>query len=88
MTKAGAISGFFTGLTAATFWILFIHAKESTPLGLCKFLFGVPTLAGTASKLQFVDPIVFALPLSILVTIVVSLMTKPPTEEHLAKCFK
>jgi len=88
ITKAGAISGFFTGLTAATFWILFIHAKESTPLGLCKFLFGVPTLAGTATKLQFVDPIVFALPLSILVTIVVSLMTKPPTDEHLAKCFK
>jgi SSS family solute:Na+ symporter len=88
ITKAGAISGFFTGLTAAAFWILFVHAKESAPLGLCKLLFGVPSLAGTASKLQFVDPIVVALPLSIVVTIVVSIMTKPPTEEHLAKCFK
>jgi SSS family solute:Na+ symporter len=88
ITKAGAISGFFTGLTAAAFWILFVHAKESAPLGLCKLIFGVPSLAGAASKLQFVDPIVVALPLSMLVTIIVSLMTKPPTEEHLAKCFK
>ncbi len=88
ITKAGAISGFFTGLTAAAFWILFVHAKESAPLGLCKLIFGVPSLAGAASKLQFVDPIVVALPLSMAVTIIVSLMTKPPTEEHLAKCFK
>ena len=88
ITKAGAISGFFTGLGAASFWILFVHAKESAPLGLCKLIFGVPSLAGAASKLQFVDPIVVALPLSMLVTIIVSLMTKPPTEEHLAKCFK
>ncbi len=88
ITKAGALSGFFTGMTAAAFWILFVHAKESAPLGLCKLIFGVPSLAGAASKLQFVDPIVVALPLSIVVTIVVSLMTTPPTEEHLAKCFK
>lgn len=88
ITKAGALSGFFTGMIAAAFWILFVHAKESAPLGLCKLLFGVPSLAGAASKLQFVDPIVVALPLSIIVTIVVSLMTNPPAEDHLAKCFK
>ena len=42
-------SRFFTGLTSASLWILFIHAKESAPLGLCKLLFGVPTLAGTGT---------------------------------------
>lgn len=85
--EAGAVSGFFTGLTAAALWILFIHVKESAPLGLCKLLFGVPTLAGTATKLQFVDLFVVALPLSIIVTIVVSILTKPPAG-HLKKCFR
>jgi len=88
ITKAGAVAGFFTGLTVAAFWILFIHSKESAPLGLCKLLFGVPSLAGTATKLQFVDPIVVSLPLSILVTVVVSFFSKPPTENHLKKCFR
>lgn len=87
ITKAGAVSGFFTGLAVAAFWLLFVHAKESAPLGLCKLIFGVPSLAGSA-KLQFVDPIVVALPLSIIVTIAVSMMTEPPAGAHLEKCFK
>jgi SSS family solute:Na+ symporter len=88
ITRAGALAGFFSGLSSALFWILFIHTKESAPLGLCKSLFGVPSLAGGASRLQFVDPIVVALPLSIAVTVIVSLMTKAPGDEHIEKCFR
>jgi SSS family solute:Na+ symporter len=35
-----------------------------------------------------VDPILVALPLAILATVVVSLMTKSPREKHLVECFK
>ncbi len=86
ITKAGALAGFFSGLATASFWIMFMHAKESAPLGLCKALFGVSSLAGQSS-LQFVDPIVVALPVSIVATIVVSIFTKSPDSEHLERCF-
>jgi SSS family solute:Na+ symporter len=86
ITKAGALAGFFSGLATSSFWIMFMHAKESAPLGLCKAFFGVPTLAGQSS-LQFVDPIVVALPVSIVVTIMVSIFTKSPDSEHLERCF-
>lgn len=84
ITKAGALAGFFSGLTVALFWMLFIYAKIAAPLGLCTALFGAPTLA---VKFQFIDPIVVALPVSILVTLIVTLATKPPAEDHIRKCF-
>jgi SSS family solute:Na+ symporter len=34
-----------------------------------------------------VDPLVIALPISALVLIVVSLLSRPPAPGHLAKCF-
>lgn len=86
ITKAGALAGFFSGLFAASFWIVFIHAKESAPLGLCKALFGVSSLAGQSS-LQFVDPIVVALPISVVITLVVSFVSESPDSKHLERCF-
>jgi SSS family solute:Na+ symporter len=35
-----------------------------------------------------VDPIVVAFPLAFLVTIIVSLATKPPMKKHIDDCFK
>jgi SSS family solute:Na+ symporter len=87
ITKNGALSGFFTGAFASILWMAFVHSKESVPMGLCKAIFRVDTLAG-ASKWQYMDPLIIALPLSIVVTIAVSMMTKAPTEEHLKKCFE
>lgn len=86
ITRAGALAGFVGGFASCFFWIAFVHSKESVPLGLCKMIFNVDTLAGT-SKLQFLDPIVIALPISILLTIAVSAFTKPPEADHLKKCF-
>jgi SSS family solute:Na+ symporter len=34
-----------------------------------------------------VDPLVVALPLSILTAIIVSLLTKPPADAHIQRCF-
>lgn len=86
ITKAGALSGFFAGALSSLLWMTFVHSKESVPIGLCKLIFKVDTLAG-ASKWAFLDPLIIALPISIIVTLAVSMMTKPPSEEHLKKCF-
>lgn len=79
-TKAGAIASFVGGIAVSTFWLVFVHAKEAAPLGICKALFGVPTLAGTSIVAQ-VDPIVVSLPISALLMLVVSLATSLGQEE-------
>jgi len=79
-TRAGALASFVGGLAVSSFWLVFVHAKESAPLGLCKMLFGVPSLAGKTIISQ-VDAIVIALPISVLLMVVVSLATKRTNEE-------
>jgi SSS family solute:Na+ symporter len=86
-TKAGAIAGLVTGSFVTLFWYLFIHKAESTPLGIAKMLIGRDVLI-TQMPWPVVDPLIVAFPLAILATIVVSLMTKPPSQEHLEECFK
>lgn len=79
-TKAGAVASFVGGLAVSLFWLMFMHAKEAVPLGLCKALFGVPSLSGT-SILSQVDPIVIAVPVSVILMIAVSLATKQKDED-------
>ncbi|MDD2654184.1 MAG: sodium:solute symporter family protein [Candidatus Omnitrophica bacterium] len=86
MTKTGAIASILTGTFGTILWLLFIHQKESEALGLCKLLFNKPTLA--SFPWVVVDPIVAILPISLIVAIVVSLMTKKPSKEHLDNCFR
>ena len=86
MTKAGAISGLLAGFLTWGFWVLFVHAKESSALGLCKLIFNQPTLAGS-SVWAVVDPIVIGLPVSILVTVIISLLTSKPSEKEVARSF-
>jgi SSS family solute:Na+ symporter len=86
-TKAGAIAGLVTGALVTLFWYLFIHKAESTPLGIAKMLLGRDMLI-TQMPWPVVDPLIVAFPLAIIVTIAVSLMTKPPSKEHLEECFK
>ena len=86
MTRAGAIYSMLVGFLGTAFWLLFVHQKESEALGLCKLFFNKPTLA------QFpwtvVDPIVVVLPVSFVVAIVASLLTKKMSKEHIDSCFK
>lgn len=86
MTKTAAICSMLFGFLGTAFWLLFIHQKESAALGLCKFIFNKPTLA--RAPWTMVDPIVVILPLSFLVAIAVSLVTKKPTKDHVEACFK
>lgn len=85
-TKAGAIAGLVTGTFVTVFWYLFVHKAESAPLGIAKMLLGREVLI-TQMPWPVVDPIVVALPLAFVVTIAVSLMTKPMSRNYVEGCF-
>jgi SSS family solute:Na+ symporter len=87
ITRAGAIACFLSGTIVSLFWLFFVHAKESVPLGLCRLLFGVDSLAGD-TKWKLVDPLIVSLPVSAFFTLAVSALTRPPKAGHLDKCFR
>jgi SSS family solute:Na+ symporter len=74
------------GFVVSSFWLLFVHFKEAKALGFCKALFGTHSLIG--GKIAFVDALIIALPLSVIVLVIVSLMSKPTCKDHLKKCFE
>jgi SSS family solute:Na+ symporter len=76
------------GLAASLFWLLFIKAKEAGAIGLVQRLTdGKSSLLEDVLNWPSVDPIMIALPLSILTAIVVSAFTQAPDRAHLARCF-
>jgi SSS family solute:Na+ symporter len=85
-TRAGVWSAIAVGAGVSAFGLLFLHRKESAMLGICKMLTGKTELI-SAHPWPFVDPFIYALPLSLLTLIVVSLLTTPPDEAHLERCF-
>ena len=85
VTKAGAIASMIVGLGASSFWLLFVHFKEAKALGICKAVFGVNSLL--SGNIIFIDALIIALPLSTLTIIIVSLISKPMSQEHLERCF-
>lgn len=86
-TKEGAIAGLVTGTLISLFWILFGYKKTAEPLGISKAIMGHSTIV-TSVPWPTVDPMIMALPVAIIVTIVVSLLTKPPEQEFIEKCFE
>ena len=86
-TKAGAIAGLLTGTFVTILWYLFIHKAEAVPLGISKMLLGRDLLVADMPW-PVVDPIMVALPLAALVTVVVSLITKRMDRGHLEDCFR
>ncbi len=85
LTKQGALAGMLVGMVVSLFWVVLVHDKEATSLGVCQALFGRATLLGP--PWVFMDSLTLALPLSALVTFVVPLLTRAPDVEHLARCF-
>ncbi|MDD5347895.1 MAG: sodium:solute symporter family protein [Candidatus Omnitrophica bacterium] len=86
MTKAGAISSMCVGFFGTALYLLFIHEKEAVAIGLCKFIFNKPVLAG--SPWTVVDPIVVILPISLVTAFLVSTFTKKLPRDHVEACFK
>lgn len=78
-TRKGALASLLTGFTTSMFCMLFLHKAEAAPIGLCRMLTGRDVLIDVYPWFA-IDPIVFALPVSILVIIVVSLLTQQEKE--------
>lgn len=78
MTKEGAIASMISGFVVSSFWLTFVHFNEAKQLGIAKAIFKTDSLL--SGKIIFVDALIIALPISTLVAIVVSLMTKVDKE--------
>lgn len=85
-TTKGAYWSMLAGFLVSVFCLIFIHLKEAAPLGICKAIFGTDVLI-SAHPWPLVDPIIIALPISIIVFIVTSLFTTKNDTNHLAKIF-
>ncbi len=88
VTKAGAIASMVGGICASFVWMIFFHY-----LGSAALFNKVNVVAGSQPtswiwQLQYVDPIVIALPISYVLCIWVSRKTKKMPREHLNRCFK
>jgi len=66
--------------------MLFVHKSNAAMLKLVVVLTGKESLL--AYPWDSVDPILIAFPLAFVVTVVVTLFTKPVKKEILDKCFK
>lgn len=86
ISREAALACFWSGLGTSVFWLFFVHIKESKPLGICKALFGNDSLFSNP-QIQNINPIIIALPISILVTVIVSLFTKAPDAKLIEKSF-
>jgi len=86
MTKLSAYVSFFVGTIVSLFWICFVHIKESKPLLLCNNLFGVDSIA-EGTKWALVDPLVIALPASIVTLLLFKNIGATLPQKHIAQCF-
>jgi solute:Na+ symporter, SSS family len=87
VTKAGAMASMITGSVVTTLWLVFVKDAEAQSLGICHALFGVPSLLTKSPNWPVVDPLLVALPLSLLALVVVSFATKKPSEKFLSGIF-
>ncbi|WP_261130756.1 sodium:solute symporter family protein [Bacillus sp. Marseille-Q3570] len=71
-TRAGATYSIVTGFTASILGFLFFHQKEAAAFGISKAIFGKETVL--AFPWTHVDPLFYALPLSAIVFVVISLL--------------
>jgi SSS family solute:Na+ symporter len=85
-TREGAIAGIVSGVVASLFWLLFIFKNTAIGLGVCQSLTGLPMLI-TEMPFPAIDPLVIGVPVSLIFTIIVSLLTKPMEQEHIDKCY-
>ena len=75
-----------SGYAVSIFGYLFLSASEAAEVGLVEMLLGRETLF--EFPWTVIDPLVYALPVSAAVFIIISLIDKPVDEEHVDKCFK
>jgi SSS family solute:Na+ symporter len=74
-TRLAAVSSMWTGLLVSLFVLGFMHKAEAAPLGICNALFGREVLIDVYPY-YVIDPILYALPISTIVIIAVSLISR------------
>jgi SSS family solute:Na+ symporter len=84
--KAGAMAGMITGIISSLFWILFVHEANSKIFGIVNAINGQTSLLPAPWKSM--DSIVIAFPLAFIITIIVTLCTKPMPKEMVDAAFK
>jgi SSS family solute:Na+ symporter len=88
VTRAGALASMAVGMSVSLFWLAFIKAREASAIGLVQLVTGGKTsLLADYPNWPAVDPIIIALPASLLTLILVSAVTRPPDKAHLRRCF-
>jgi len=88
ISRLAACTGMISGFIVSLFWMIFVHFKTATALGICKALCGVPFLFKSSKIIPFIDPIVVALSISIILTLVLTFVCKPDmNKEHIDKSF-
>lgn len=88
MTRTGAVCSMVTGFVISAFWVVFVKASEAGAIGIVqRFTEGKNSILAAHPNWPVLEPIVIALPISALVAIVVSLITRRPDDRHLEKCF-
>lgn len=80
-TKQAAIVSTITGFAVSIIGFLFFHLKEAEAFGISQALFGKTTLL--EFPWTFVDPLFYALPLSAIAFVVISLLTKEKINEQI-----
>lgn len=95
LPRAAAKWGMIAGFSLSTFWIFFIHEKESSSLQICRLLTGKTSLVKDTGLgyLAMVDPIFIALPVSFIVTFTIwavyrAMKKHDLDDNHLDRCFK
>ena len=84
VTKQGALASLWTGAIASLFSMLFFHRAEAAAIGLCRSLTGRDVLVDVYPWF-LIDPILFALPLSSIAIVVVSLLTQKKKDNGIAE---
>ncbi len=90
LSRIAAVSSVVTGAITSLFWLFFIQAKAAKTIGLCLALTGKDNLLiGTSlEKLNQVDSVLIALPISVVVIVVVGLLTRKNVDKaHVDACF-
>lgn len=87
LTRKGSIAGMISGFSTSIFCFLFLHGSEAKVFKIVEFFSDGEKVTLIPGLMSVVDPLVFGLPISIIFTIVVSLLTKVENPAHVKKCF-
>jgi SSS family solute:Na+ symporter len=87
-TRTGVIASMIVGTVITIFWLVLVKSAEASALGIVFKITGdKPSSLAGHGNWHVVDPLIVALPVSALVLVAVSFLTKPLDKEHIDYCY-